>query len=82
MDKNKALIIESVKTEAANFFRDEFSGHDMLHTMRVMENAKKLHSRHGGDLFIISLAALLHDFDDKKISPKTQKILIMREQYF
>ncbi len=75
MKNEKVLITQAVKKEAEKFFGNEFSGHDVLHTMRVLENAKRLQALHGGDLFIISLSALLHDFDDKKISPETHKNL-------
>lgn len=73
MDNIKELKIDAIKKEAEKFFKDEFSGHDTLHTMRVLKNALMLQKRHGGDIFIISAAALLHDFDDKKISPQTHK---------
>lgn len=60
---NYAQIIEFVKRQIAdngrppNYpFRDRFE-----HTMRVYRWAIKLQARVGGDLEIISLAALLHD---------------------
>ncbi len=75
MDKQQISVIESVKKEVAELFENEFSGHDMLHTMRVLNNALRLQTAHGGDRFIITLSALLHDADDKKLSPKTHKEL-------
>ncbi len=70
-DENR--IIGNVKNEVRQLFCNEFSGHDMLHTLRVVNNAEALHRSHGGDSFIITLAALLHDADDKKLSPDTYK---------
>lgn len=63
--------IEILKKEAALIFSEDYSGHDYLHTSRVLSNAVALHTDEGGDLYIIELAAILHDFDDVKISPET-----------
>ena len=75
MNTQQISVIEDVKKEVAHLFENEFSGHDMLHTMRVLNNALRLQAAHGGDMLIISLSALLHDADDKKLSPETHKNL-------
>ena len=60
-----------VKTEA--FVRKEMgtdaTGHDWHHIQRVLENARRLRQEIGkGDLFIIEMAALLHDIPDRKLN--------------
>jgi uncharacterized protein len=44
----------------------ETTGHDWWHTYRVWKNATHISSVHGGNLFIIEMAALLHDMGDHK----------------
>lgn len=56
--------IEFVK----DFFSGESTGHDWWHTERVLKNARTIAEKEGGNLFIIEMAALLHDVDDYKFS--------------
>lgn len=44
----------------------EGSGHDWWHILRVWNNAKTIAAREQADLFIVELAALLHDIGDHK----------------
>lgn len=61
--------IEFVK----DYFKNDFSGHDYFHTLRVYNTARHIAVKEKGDLFIVSLAALLHDVDDIKLSMSTHK---------
>lgn len=51
-----------------NHFENEGSGHDWWHIFRVRNLALKIAEQEGGDLFIIEMAALLHDLDDWKLN--------------
>lgn len=52
---------------AREIFRDDSSGHDFHHTMRVHDLARTICGSEGGDEDIIRLSALLHDVDDRKL---------------
>lgn len=49
-------------------FSDEGSGHDWWHIHRVRKMALRIAETEGGNLFIIEMAALLHDIDDWKLN--------------
>ena len=61
--------IEYVK----NYFKNESSGHDFFHTLRVFKLAKQIAIKENANVNIVLLASLLHDVDDIKISANTHK---------
>ena len=69
MDKN--MIIERAIEFVKKTFESDFSGHDYFHTMRVFNIANTIAEKEGADLEIVGLSALLHDVDDRKLSPET-----------
>lgn len=69
MDKN--LIIEKAIEFVKKTFESDFSGHDYFHTIRVFNMANTIAEKEGADLEIVGLSALLHDVDDRKLSPET-----------
>lgn len=64
MNQNK--IIKKVEEYLKKIFQGEATGHDWWHAWRVRKMAKEISKKEGGDLFIIELAALLHDIADWK----------------
>jgi len=72
MNRNK--IIEEVKKYLKKTFKGEATGHDWWHAWRVWKMSKKISKREGGDLFIVELAALLHDIADWKFHDGNIKV--------
>ena len=69
-------ILDTTESYIRQTFEKEGSGHDWWHIFRVWKLATELQKTEGGDLFIIEMAALLHDLDAltnsiKKIGVKT-----------
>ena len=65
------IIIEKTIEYVKDFFKNDFSGHDYYHSLRVYQNAVRIAEIENADVEIVSLAALLHDVDDYKLSPET-----------
>ena len=67
---NKELV-ERALTYVKTKIEHEYSGHDYFHTLRVFNMATRLAECESADVVTVQLAALLHDVDDRKLSPAT-----------
>ncbi len=63
--KQKEIVSKTAKYAETTLGR-EATGHDWLHVKRVWLNAKRLGKSSKADMFIVELAALLHDIADWK----------------
>lgn len=59
-------IIAKTEAYVKSLLSGEGSGHDWWHILRVWNNARTIASNEQADLFIVELAALLHDVGDHK----------------
>ena len=64
-------IIDDAKAYIETLFAQDAGGHGADHTLRVYRTAVRLAEQEGADPEITGLAALLHDADDRKLSPAT-----------
>ncbi len=64
----KSELLESCAEKVQSLLVGAEKGHDWFHIQRVRKNVFLLQSNEGGDLFILELAALLHDIDDAKFN--------------
>lgn len=78
MTNNQKELLNAIREEVKLIFEGEGSGHDWWHIYRVTETAKHLAVKENADLFIVELAALLHDVGDHKLfkEENAQEVLI------
>jgi uncharacterized protein len=76
-------IVLSIANDVEHKFLNESGGHDWWHIWRVWQLSKKIADAENADLFIVELAALLHDVADWKyhngdelIGGKTAKAIL------
>lgn len=65
---NKALLVENTANYVKNELEHEGSGHDWWHIERVWKMANRIGSEENADLFIVEMAALLHEIADYKLN--------------
>lgn len=71
---NRKNIIKKTADYIKKEFYGENSGHDWWHIYRVWQNAKNIAQNEKADMFIVEMAALLHDIADYKFNKGDDKI--------
>ncbi len=71
----QSQIVERALTYVKETFENEYSGHDYFHALRVFKMATRIAELEGATVELVQLAALLHDVDDRKLSPQTHETL-------
>jgi len=75
---NKSKAIEVATEFVKSFHQNEATGHDWFHIKRVVNLAKKISKKEGGDLYKIELTALLHDVADHKLNNGDEKLGLLK----
>jgi len=68
MSPSQQSIIDQIAEEVKQKLSGEGSGHDWWHIVRVWNTAKAIGTEEKADLFVVELAALLHDIADWKFN--------------
>lgn len=66
-------VIKKTADHVKSIMHKESTGHDWFHVERVWKNSVKIAEEEGADLFVVQLAALLHDLDDWKFNEDSNK---------
>jgi len=64
---NEIEILKKTQEFIKNQFSGETTGHDYFHIQRVVKIAKRIAEEENADLFLVELAAWLHDLGDYKL---------------
>jgi len=85
MDTQK--VIAEVTKEVRETMGEEGTGHDWWHIYRVLAMAKNIGQQEKADMFVVQLAALLHDIADWKfhdgddtVGPKLSREILIKHQ--
>lgn len=63
---NRKAILKKTKKFVKQRFKGAEGGHDWFHTKRVLSNSVHIAKKENANLFVVQLAALLHDIADAK----------------
>jgi uncharacterized protein len=71
---NKKDAIGKIERKTKNYFSNESTGHDWWHSHRVRQMGLKIGRCEEADLFVVEMAALLHDVGDYKFHNGDEEI--------
>lgn len=78
---NQTEIIQKTAEFVALEMAAEGSGHDWFHVDRVRKMAVRIGEKENCDLFVVEMAALLHDLDDWKLAGSVHDSLAKTENW-
>jgi uncharacterized protein len=78
---NKNIIVKKTLDYAKQKLSGEGTGHDFWHTQRVYKMAVYLAEKENADLFIVKLAALLHDIADWKFNDNEKEGSVLSKKW-
>src|SRR5688572_7219724 len=64
---NKQEILTAAENYIKKGFSGETTGHDYYHIERVVKTARRIAQEENADLFLVELAAWMHDVGDYKL---------------
>ncbi|WP_163709279.1 HD domain-containing protein [Mangrovibacterium lignilyticum] len=70
---DKSVYIQETAMYVRLQFEQDAGGHDWWHIQRVWQLARKIAQHEKADLFLVEMAALLHDLDDWKLKQPKQE---------
>ncbi|GAH22747.1 unnamed protein product, partial [marine sediment metagenome] len=70
---NRQEILKKTELFVKETLSKDSTGHDWWHIHRVRNLAKRIALHEDADIFIVELAALLHDIGDYKFFQETKK---------
>ncbi|WP_452230678.1 MULTISPECIES: HD domain-containing protein [unclassified Lacinutrix] len=83
---NTEILMEATKAFVKETLKDAEGGHDWFHTLRVFNNSLLISKKENVDVFVVSLAALLHDIADSKfhggddaVGPRVAREFLFKE---
>ena len=68
-------VIEQAQEYVRGLLKDDYTGHDFYHSLRVFHMAKLIAEKEKCDVLTVQIAALLHDVDDEKLFGKQHEVL-------
>ncbi|WP_439130130.1 HD domain-containing protein [Polaribacter sp.] len=79
---NQEKIIQNTINFVKETLKNAKGGHDWFHVERVFKNAIQISKEEKVDIFVVSLAALLHDIADSKFYNGDEKIGPRKAKHF
>lgn len=67
-------LIEKTIAYIKMIFENDFSGHDVYHSLRVYKTATRIAEIEHANILLVQLAALLHDTDDAKLFETSKEL--------